>query len=446
MKRFRILIQDHLNSFRTILIGFILLILAGALLLKLPFASKDGQSVPFINALFTSASAACVTGLVVYDTATQWTLFGRAVILILIQIGGLGVVTAFIMTMLLTGKQIGLIQRIAIQDSISAPQIGGIVRFASFFIKGTFLIEGTGAVLLLPSFAKEFGFFRGLGHALFHSISAFCNAGFDLMGSKAPFSSLVSFQSSIPVNTVICLLILIGGAGFLTWSDLLTNRFRLKGLRLQTKLILSSAAILLIVPFLYFFFLEFAGMPMKERILLSAFQSVTPRTAGFATMDYGKMSEPGLLLTIVLMMIGGAPGSTAGGMKLTTAAVIVLSALSSLRMKSDTNAFKRRIEPNIISNAYTLFFIYLSLFLISGTVISAMEQIPVISGLFECASAIGTVGLTVGITPQLCSVSKGILIFLMYLGRVGSLTLAYALVSANRKDNSRLPAEKLTVG
>lgn len=271
MRKLRILLQDYMNSFRTILLGFLALILCGACLLSLPAASNSGQGVPFLNALFTSTSAACVTGLVVYDTATQWSMFGRTVILILIQIGGLGVVTAFIATMLLTGKRIGLMQRIAMQDTVSAPQLGGIVRFTSFFLKATAVIEAAGMVLLAPVFIRDFGFVKGLGHALFHSVSAFCNAGFDLMGVRAPFSSLTGYASDPWITSVISLLIIIGGAGFLTWSDLLENRFRFRTLRLQTKLILTTTAFLLAVPFVYFFFLEFAGLPLKERILLSAF-------------------------------------------------------------------------------------------------------------------------------------------------------------------------------
>ena len=446
MRKLRILLQDYMNSFRTILLGFFALILCGACLLCLPAASADGQGVPFLNALFTSTSAACVTGLVVYDTATQWSMFGRIVILVLIQIGGLGVVTAFIATMLLTGKRIGLMQRIAMQDAVSAPQLGGIVRFTSFFLKATVVIEAAGTVLLAPVFIRDFGFVKGMGHALFHSVSAFCNAGFDLMGVRAPFSSLTGYASDFWITSVISLLIIIGGAGFFTWGDLLENRFRFKGLRLQTKLILTTTAVLLTVPFIYFFVLEFAEMPLKERVLLSAFQTVTPRTAGFNTADYGAMTEGSLLVTVILMMIGGAPGSTAGGIKITTIAVIFLSARTYMKGREHTNAFRRRIETDAIHNAYTLFVLYLML-LVAGTIaLSEAEDLPIMPAMFECASALGTVGLTTGITPGLTIFSKIILIFFMYFGRVGGLTLTYAMVSLTRKENSRLPAEKLTVG
>ena len=446
MKNFRIMMQDHLNSFRTILLGFVALILLGALLLNLPAASADGQSVPFLNALFTSASAACVTGLVVYDTATQWSLFGRTVILILIQIGGLGVVTAFVATMLLTGKRIGLMQRIAMQDSVSAPQVGGIIRFTSFFLKGTLIIETLGALLLLPLFAQEFGLLQGLGYAIFHSVSAFCNAGFDLMGVQSPYSSLTAYAGSAWVNIVICSLIIVGGLGFMSWNDLLKNQFHFHSLRLQTKLILVTTAILITVPFLVFFFFGFADMPLKERILMSFFQSVTPRTAGFNTADYSKMSDGLLLMTVILMMIGGAPGSTAGGMKVTTIAVVALATHTYVRGRENTNAFKRRLESQAIHNAFALFMLYLSLLLGATFILDLLEETPLMPVMFECASALGTVGLSTGITPSLCAVSKIILICLMFVGRVGGLTLTYAMVSIGSKETSRYPAEKLTVG
>ena len=446
MTSFRVVVQDHLNSFRTILIGFAVLILLGAFLLNLPVASADRQSVPFLNALFTSASAACVTGLVVYDTATQWSLFGRTVILILIQIGGLGVVTAFVATMLLTGKRIGLMQRIAMQDSVSAPQVGGIIRFTSFFLKGTLIIETLGALLLLPLFAQEFGLLQGLGYAVFHSVSAFCNAGFDLMGVQSPYSSLTAYAGSAWVNIVICGLIIVGGLGFMSWNDLLKNQFHFRSLRLQTKMILVTTAILITVPFLVFFFFGFADMPLKERILMSFFQSVTPRTAGFNTADYSKMSDGLLLMTVILMMIGGAPGSTAGGMKVTTIAVVALATHTYVRGRENTNVFKRRLESQAIHNAFALFMLYLALLLSATFILDLLEETPLMPVMFECASALGTVGLSTGITPYLSAVSKIILICLMFVGRVGGLTLTYAMVSIGSKGTAKYPAEKLTVG
>ncbi|MBR3348791.1 MAG: Trk family potassium uptake protein [Solobacterium sp.] len=445
MKELLLKIRHHANSFRTIILGFFLLILTGAILLSLPFASVDGY-VPFTDALFTSASASCVTGLVVFNTATKWTLFGKTVILILIQIGGLGVITALILTMVMTGRKIGLMERLTMQDAISAHQTGGIVRFTIFLFLGTALIELLGTLCLMFVFVPQFGWLRGSGYALFHSISAFCNAGFDLLGFKEPFVSLTAYSDHVMLNIVICALIVIGGIGFLSWRDFLEHKFRFKSYRLQTKVILATTAVLLLVPFLYFFFSEFRDYEFKERFLLSIFQSVTPRTAGFNTYDYGKMSETGLLLSAVLMMIGGAPGSTAGGLKLTTIFILAVSTSAFLRKKKEVNAFHRRIEADAITNAMTLSTVYMGL-LIGGTfIISSVEGVPVLSSMFECASALGTVGLTTGITPGLHIASKLLLTGYMFFGRVGGMTLAYALITAGRKDLSRYPAEKLTVG
>ena len=446
MLNIRVYLQDRLNSFRMILLSFVLLILAGALLLCLPWACADGEHVSFLNALFTSTSAACVTGLVVFDTATKWTLFGKIVILVLIQIGGLGVITATMALVSLTGIQIGLLPRLAIQDAVSAPQIGGVVRFMRFLVAGTFLIEGIGAVCLFPAFYGQFGLVRGLGYAVFHSISAFCNAGFDLMGVREPFSSLTSLSASIPVNMTIMLLIIVGGAGFLTWDDLLTNRFRFQRLRLQTKIILASTAVLILAPFLYFYLVEFRTVPGRERFLLSLFQSVTPRTAGFNTFDYGRMSERGWLITIILMMVGGAPGSTAGGMKVTTMAVLLISANTYLRRKGQVNCFHRRIDQEVIHNAMALLTLYVILLLAGTMIISGTEDLPVLPSMFECASALGTVGLTTGITTGLSAISRIILISFMFFGRIGGITLGYALASSFRRNTGLLPAESVSVG
>ena len=446
MLKARIYLQDHLTSFRMILLSFLMMILAGAALLCLPCASTGEAGVSFLDALFTSTSAACVTGLVVFDTATKWTLFGKVVILLLIQIGGLGVVTAGVAMLSLTGLQIGLLPRIAIQDALSVPQIGGILRFMRFLITGTLCIEATGALCMFPSFAAQFGLRKGLGYAVFHSVSAFCNAGFDLMGTRQPFSSLTSYSSNTTINLVIMLLIILGGLGFLTWSDLLSCRFRFRKLRLQTKIILTATAFLIFLPFLWFYLVEFRAVSGKERILLSLFQSVTPRTAGFNTFDYSQMSEGSWLITILLMMIGGAPGSTAGGMKVTTMAVLFLSADAFLRRKEHVNCFRRRIDPEVLHNAMTLLTVYLFLLLAGSVAMSTMEGLPVLPSMFECASALGTVGLTTGITSGLSAASRTLLISFMFFGRIGGMTLGYALASSIRTNSGRLPLENVTVG
>lgn len=446
MAKARNAIRGHLTSFRMILLSFILMIFVGAVLLCLPFASKGDQPVSFLNALFTSTSAACVTGLVVFDTATKWTLFGRVVLLALIQVGGLGVVTMAAAIITLTGAQIGLLPRLAVQDAVSAPELGSVLGFMKFLMAGTFCIEGVGALCLLPVFAGQFGFVKGLGYAVFHSISAFCNAGFDLMGVQAPFSSLTAYSANAAVNVVIMLLIILGGLGFLTWSDLLASRFRLKKLRLQTKIILASTAALILLPAFFFFFVEFKGLPWNERLLLSLFQSVTPRTAGFNTADYGQMSESGLLITIMLMMIGGAPGSTAGGMKVTTMAVLFLASAAFLRRREQVNCFRRRIGKDAIQNAMALLTLYIFLLLGGGIVMACAEGIPIIISLFECASALGTVGLTCGITPGLSALSRILLIIFMFFGRVGGLTLGYSFAATARGSTGLLPVESVSVG
>ena len=440
-----VLHKRKLSSSQIILFGFAGVILIGTLLLMLPFATNSGQSASFWDALFTSTSAVCVTGLIVQDTATYWSAFGQSVILLLIQIGGMGVITVAVAITMASGKKISLMQRSTMQDAISAPQVGGIVRFTGFILKGIFLFELLGALVLMTIFVPEYGV-KGIWLAVFHSISAFCNAGFDLMGTKSPYSSLTSYAAHPVVNITIMLLIVIGGIGFLTWQDIRQNGFHVKRYRMQSKVILSTTGILLLIPALYFFFFEFSAEPMGKRILLSLFQSVTPRTAGLNTADLTALSETGQTLTIGLMLIGGSPGSTAGGMKTTTAAVLVACAVAVFRRRENGRFFGRRIADDTVKNALTVFLMYISLFLLGGMVISRVENLPMLTCLFETASAIGTVGLTLGITPGLHLVSKLILICLMFLGRIGGLTLIFATLSANKNTLSKLPLEKITVG
>ena len=440
-----VLHKRKLSSSQIILFGFAGVILIGTLLLMLPFATNSGQSASFWDALFTSTSAVCVTGLIVQDTAVYWSGFGQAIILLLIQIGGMGVVTVAAAITMASGKKISLMQRSTMQDAISAHQVGGIVRFTGFILKGIFLFESLGALVLMTVFIPEYGL-KGIWLAVFHSISAFCNAGFDLMGTKSPYSSLTSYADHPVVNITIMLLIIIGGIGFLTWQDIRQNGIHIRRYRMQSKVILATTGILLLVPALYFFFFEFSAEPTSRRILLSAFQSVTPRTAGFNTADLTALSETGQTLTIGLMLIGGSPGSTAGGMKTTTAAVLVACAVAVFRRRENGRFFGRRIADDTVKNALTVFLMYISLFLLGGMIISRVEELPILTCLFETASAIGTVGLTLGITPGLHLVSKLILISLMFLGRIGGLTLIFATLSANKNTLSKLPLEKITVG
>ena len=440
-----VLHKRKLSSSQIILFGFAGVILVGTLLLLLPFATNSGQSASFWDALFTSTSAVCVTGLIVQDTAVYWSGFGQSVILLLIQIGGMGVITVAAAITMASGKKISLMQRSTMQDAISAPQVGGIVRFTGFILKGIFLFELLGALVLMTVFVPEYGV-KGIWLAVFHSISAFCNAGFDLMGTKSPYSSLTSYAAHPVMNITIMLLIVIGGIGFLTWQDIRQNGIHIRRYRMQSKVILATTGILLLVPALYFFFYEFASESMGRRILLSLFQSVTPRTAGFNTADLTALSETGQTLTIGLMLIGGSPGSTAGGMKTTTAAVLIACAAAVFRRRENGRFFGRRIADDTVKNALTVFLMYISLFLLGGMIISRVENLPILTCLFETASAIGTVGLTLGITPGLHLVSKLILISLMFLGRIGGLTLIFATLSANKNTLSKLPLEKITVG
>lgn len=438
-------IRKRLSTAQIILASFACAIITGTLLLMLPISSASGKFTPFSDALFTSTSAVCVTGLVVHDTATYWSVFGQAIILLLIQIGGMGVVTVAVAITAFSGKKIGLNARSLMQDSISAPKVGGIVRLTGFILKGVLMFELCGALLLMPVFCGEFGL-KGVWLSVFHAVSAFCNAGFDLMGETGQYSSLTSFAQNPLLNTVIMLLIVIGGLGFLVWEDIVKNRLNISKYRLQSKVVLTVSAILIILPALYFFFFEFGSFSMGKRVAASFFTSVTTRTAGFNTVDFAALTSSGRAIMIVLMLIGGSPGSTAGGMKTTTVAVLFASAIAVFRRKDSTKCFNRRLEDTAVKNAAAILLLYITLFLSAAIIISSVEGIPLEKCLFETASAIGTVGLSLGVTPTLGLLSRCILILLMFFGRVGGLTLIFAAVSANKPNVSKLPQEKITVG
>lgn len=438
--------KEKFTSSQIIILGFAGVILLGCLLLMLPASSKSGQWTDWSDALFTATSAVCVTGLVVLDTASYWSDFGQLIILMLIQIGGMGVVTIAIALPLIWGKKIGLRQRSTMQEAISAHQMGGIVRMTSFIIKLTLLFEGIGAVIMAPVFCRRFGILKGIWYGIFHSVSAFCNAGFDLMGVEDDFSSLTSFAADPLINITIMLLIVVGGIGFMVWEDICINRIHLHRYRMQTKLVLTVTGILILFPAVYFFLFELEAEPMASRFWSALFQSVTPRTAGFNTVDMTVFSETGTALIIILMLVGGSPGSTAGGMKTTTFAVMMSNSLSVFRRREHTCFFGRRVSGDTVTTAATIFTMYITLFLLGGCVISSLEGIRLKDCIFETASAIGTVGLTRGITTRLGLLSRMILIGLMYFGRVGGLTLVFATLTKRGDATSRLPQEKLTVG
>ena len=430
----------RITSFQIILLGFAGMILLGALLLFLPFSARPGEQTSFTGALFTSTSAVCVTGLIVYDTAAHWSGFGQAVILLLIQIGGMGVVTLVAWLSLLLGKKIGLFGRDLMKESVAASQLGGITRLVRFIARGLFAVEGAGALLLLPVFCRDHGW-RGIWLAVFHAVSAFCNAGFDLTGN-----SLVPYLSDPYLNAVIMLLIVAGGIGFRVWDDLLRHGFRLRRYRPQSRLVLRVSALLILLPAVFFFFFEYSALPLRERILASLFQSVTARTAGFNTTDLSAMSETGRAMMIPLMLIGGSPGSTAGGLKTTTFAVLIASAFAVFRRKDKAEIVGRSVDHETVKNASALLLLYLLLFLAGGVAISLIERLPLGICLFETASAVGTVGVSAGITGSLGTASRIILILLMYFGRVGGLTALYAAGFSQQKRYSRLPSETFTIG
>lgn len=435
-----------LSTPRLILLGFAAVILVGTLLLTLPISSQDRVWTNPLDALFTATSAVCVTGLVVHDTATYWSIFGKVVIIALIQVGGMGVVTVAVALSRAAGVRLSLKQRSIMQESVSAHQLGGILSLTRFIVRGTILIEAIGAVLMMPVFIPEFGLVQGLAYSVFHAISAFCNAGFDLMGVKEKYSSLVSYIGNPLLNFTVMALIIVGGIGFLVWEDIFKYKWKWKRYRLQTKVVLTTSAVLIVVPAVIFFFCEFGDLPILERILASLFQSVTTRTAGFNTADLTKLSEPGQGMMMFLMLVGGSPGSTAGGLKTTTLAVLACTAVAVFRRETATGMFGRRLEPDTVRSASAIFAMYLTLFVGGAFLISRVENLPLVQCLFETASAVGTVGLTLGLTPTLGAISKIVLALLMYFGRVGGLTLIFAAVSESRSSAARLPVDKLVVG
>ena len=435
-----------MSSFQIIICGFLAVILVGTMILMLPISTAGRQWASFETALFTSVSAVCVTGLVVQDTASFWSAFGQFIIMLLIQIGGLGIisVTAFLVTV--SGRKISLLQRSLLMESISADQVGGIVKMTSFIFRLAFTVELIGAVLMMPSFCIHFGL-SGIWMSVFHSVSAFCNAGFDVMGRHTgSFSSLTYFSDSFGVVIPICALIIIGGIGFLTWGDVAFHGIHFKRYRMQSKVIIATTAILILFPTVFFFMNDFAAYPLKQRLCLSLFQAVTPRTAGFNTADMAAVTGVGRVMMIVLMLIGGSPGSTAGGIKTTTAAVLCANVLSTVRRRRSTQLFGRRIDDETVRQSATLLMIYPLFVLSAAQVISFIEDIPIGPCIFETASAIGTVGLSLGITPSLGTVSHLLLISLMFFGRVGALTIMFAATSRDGQEVAQCPFAKIHVG
>lgn len=440
-----------ISPMKVILFGYCFIILIGALLLIMPFASQDGKYTDFLTAIFTATSATCVTGLIVVNTYTHWSFFGQLIILCLIQIGGIGFMTFCIAAISLTKKKIGYISRSLMQNSISAPQLAGIVRMTKFVIYGTLLVEGSGALFLSNFYIPRYGLSKGIWYSIFHSISAFCNAGFDLMGEKTEFISFTAQVGNLYVNLILMLLIIVGGLGFFVWQDLLESKLHFSRMHLHTKLVIFLSSILVIGGAALLYTSEKGGAEFQmlnfpERIIASFFQSVSARTAGFNTIDIGSMTQTGQFLIICLMFIGGSPGSTAGGIKTTTFAVLTLSVLTTFWHRKSIEVFGRRMEEGITRLASCVFMIYLFLVCFAAMVISRIEGIPLLSALFESVSAIATVGLTTGITPILGNTSLILLIVLMIIGRAGSLTMLLAFSSRKNPAVSTLPLEKIQIG
>ena len=434
---------------RIIALGFLGIIVAGALLLMLPFVNRTGQGLSFLDSLFTATSATCVTGLVVADTWTQFNLLGQIVLLALIQVGGLGYMTMVLMASLLLGRKIGLRQRSVMMESVSAEHLSDVIALLRYILIGTAAIEGAGAVLLAFRFVPELGAARGIWYSIFHSVSAFCNAGFDLMGFREPYSSLTYYVDDPLVNLTACALVLLGGLGFLVWRDVWENGLHFRRYSLHAKLMLTASAVLTVGGTALFWLAErdgiLQGMEPGQQVLASLFQAVSPRTAGFNTVDLASLTSAGGLLTIVLMFIGAGPGSTGGGVKVTTVMVCLLTLASYIRGRREVGAFNRRLDEEQIHRAAAGVTLYMALAMTGGFLLLATQPFPLQDALFEVFSAMSTVGLSTGITRSLSSFNRGLLIVMMFCGRIGSLSMMMALAE-RMAPRVKDPVEHITIG
>nr|WP_317283718.1 TrkH family potassium uptake protein [uncultured Sellimonas sp.] len=443
-------LSKKLTQTQMIVYGYIGVILLGAVLLMLPISSKDGVFTPFLDCLFTATSASCVTGLIVVDTYQYWSMFGQWVILSLIQIGGLGFMTIGVFFAILLRRKIGLRTRGVLQESVNQLQIGGIVRLAKKILMGTLIFEGIGAVLLGLRFAERFGFTRGMYYGVFHSVSAFCNAGFDLFGCDEAYSSLTGYYDDWVVNLTIMGLIIVGGIGFFVWQDIMQNKLNFRQYRLHTKIVLTSTLVLIIIGAVGFYLLEkdnvLKGMSLEGQVLSSLFNSVTARTAGFNTTDTGMLLDGTKFLTIILMFIGGSPGSTAGGIKTTTLVVLLAYMRAGLRGENDCTIFHRRFDDSTIRKASMVLCVNLFLAVLASLFITTVHSVDFLDACFEVVSAIGTVGMSAGITREIGVSAHIVLIFLMFCGRIGSLTFALSLRGHKLPAPVKEPIEQITIG
>lgn len=445
-------IQDKITYVRIIAVGYMTVILIGTLLLLLPPATRAGESTGILTALFTATSATCVTGLVVVDTATHWTAFGQTVILLMIQIGGLGFMTLGVLLALILRRRISLRTRGILQESMNYMQLGGVIRLVKITFWGTFLFEGCGAVLLAVRFIPVFGIAKGILYGIFHSVSAFCNAGFDLMGGySGKYSSFVEFHGDVLINCVLMALVILGGLGFFVWSDLKKNGCRWKRYMLHTKITLFTTVLLLVAGTILYFLFEndnlLAQMSGKDKFLAALFSSVTARTAGFNTIDTGGLTGAAKLLTMLLMFIGGSPGSTAGGIKTVTALVLVAYVWSNLRESKGVNMFQRRLDDDVIRKASNVVVLSMLMAVVSVIFICFIQPyLPVEDVMFEVFSAIGTVGMSTGLTRNLSTASRIVIILLMYCGRIGSMSFALSFTERKKVAPVQFPVEKIMIG
>lgn len=445
-------IRDRLTYVRVIALGYLSVIAAGTLLLLLPAATKAGEKTDFLTALFTATTATCVTGLVVVDTGTHWTTLGHLIILFMIQLGGLGFMTMGMMFAMFLKKKVTLRARGLLQESMNGLQLGGIVRLVRMTLRGTALIELAGAVLLSIRFIPIFGMGKGIFYGIFHSVSAFCNAGIDLLGGySGQYASFVDFYGDTLINVVLMALIIIGGIGFFVWDDIKKKKFHVGKYMLHTKMTLYMTAVLLIGGTVVYWIFErnnlLTGMSVKDQLLASAFSSVTARTAGFNTIDTGALTSASKLFTMVLMFIGGSPGSTAGGVKTVTIMVLLAYVWSNLRTSKGVNIFHRRMDDDVIRKASNVVVISSLLAVGAAVLICYMQpHLPVEDVLFEIFSAIGTVGMSTGLTRELSTGSRIVIILLMYCGRIGSMSFALSFTERKKVAPVQLPVEKIMIG
>ncbi len=437
--RNRFIRKKRINATGIVAGSFAGIILLGTLLLMLPISSRSGVGASPLIALFTATSASCVTGLVLVDTWTGWSFFGQLVILGMIQLGGLGFMTVITLFSLAIHRRIGLSERLIMVSTLNLNDMDGVVRVVRHALFGTFALEGAGAVILSARFIPRFGVAGGIWRGIFHSVSAFCNAGFDLLGRDGPFSSLTGYADDAGVLIPIMLLIVTGGLGFFVWEDLFKARFRWKKLSLYSKMVLSLTGALILGGTLFFLWAEgnnpatLGNMAWGERLLNALFQSVTLRTAGFNTVGQGDLREASMAVSALLMLIGGSSGSTAGGLKTVTVGVLLLALRRGLTGREQVCIRGRAISEEKVGNAVTLAMMTLVLFLFGSITISIADGIPYLHAAFETASALGTVGVTTGVTPRLSHLSHLLLIGMMYLGRVGILSVSIAFLTRSRR-------------